>query len=292
MVRAMWSVTATGSRQVVEAAAAVLAALDPAPAQSVTAFELDRFRWRFEALAMDETEARGILRVLGADAPDLDARAGPLPDQDWVAASLEGLPAVRAGRFQVAGGHAAPASARRSFLHIEAGEAFGTGHHGTTWGCLTAFDLLARQRRPQQVLDLGAGAGVLAIAAARVGATRVLATDIDPRATEVAAANARLNRVGVRCITAAGFACASVRAAAPFDLIFANILMKPLIRLAPDIVAALVPGGRLILSGILTTQEPRIRAAYLGRGLIFRRRLRREGWSTLVLLKPPRRWVT
>jgi ribosomal protein L11 methyltransferase len=282
----MWSVTATGSKQVVEAAADALGALDPAPAQSVTAFELDRFRWRFEALAMDEAEARDILRVLAAEAPGLDPRAGPLPDQDWVAASLEGLPAVRAGRFHVAGRHAAPASARRTFLHIEAGEAFGTGHHGTTWGCLTAFDTLARQHRPHRVLDLGAGAGVLAIAAARVGAPRVLATDIDPRATEVAAANARLNKVRVRCVTAAGFARVCVRAAAPFDLIFANILMKPLIRLATDIVSAMAPGGVLIISGILTTQEPRTRAAYLGRGLIFRRRLRKEGWSTLVFLKP------
>jgi ribosomal protein L11 methyltransferase len=184
----------------------------------------------------------------------------------------------------VAGAHALDAvSGGRTRVWIEASEAFGTGHHGTTLGCLMMLEAELRRRRVARVLDVGAGSGVLAIAAAKTGA-KALAVEIDTRAAAIMVENVRNNRVGPRVRVIAGDGAR--HAQAQYDLVFANILMRPLIRLAPTLTRALKPGGTLILSGLLTAQEPLIRLAYEGRRLVLTRRFRREAWSTLVFSRP------
>lgn len=210
----------------------------------------------------------------------------PVPDIDWVTKSLEGLGAVRAGRFIVHGGHQrAAVTPGRIGIQIEAGQAFGTGHHGTTSGCLIMLDRLIARRRPSRSLDLGAGSAVLAIAIAKRARTPVLATDIDPVATRVANANAKLNGVGglVRCETASGLAHRAFSERGPFDLIVANILARPLMVMAPAIARHLAPGGDLVLSGILTRQRRKVLAAYRQAGLRHCRTIERDGWVTLHL---------
>jgi ribosomal protein L11 methyltransferase len=168
-------------------------------------------------------------------------------------------------------------------LRIEAGAAFGTGHHGTTVGCLLAFDQLLKRRRFRRVLDVGCGTGVLAIAAARIGSKVALGTDIDGPSVRIANENAHLNRAKARFVHASGLNDARVRRPAPYDLIFANILAPPLVALAQEIKDALRPGGYAILSGLLRTQERRITAAYVSRGFRLERRIRRDAWSAIVL---------
>ncbi|OLP56548.1 ribosomal protein L11 methyltransferase [Rhizobium rhizosphaerae] len=214
-----------------------------------------------------------------------------LPDLDWVALSLEGLKPVRAGRFLVHGSH--DRDKRRTgdvAIEIDAGQAFGTGHHGTTAGCLEMIDSVMRARRPGRVLDLGTGSGVLAIAARKLAAVPVLATDIDPVATRVARENIRRNGIasGIAVETAAGFQSPAFRRHGPFDLIIANILARPLMRMAPELVAELAPGGSVILSGILAEQRWRVLAAYKGQRLRHLRTLWRNGWVTIHLDKPAR----
>ena len=171
-------------------------------------------------------------------------------------------------------------------LRIEAGAAFGTGHHGTTVGCLLAFDRLLKARRFPRVLDVGCGTGVLAIAAARTGSTVALGTDIDRVSVRIANENATLNRARAQFVHAAGLNDPKVRAHAPYDLVFANILAPPLVALAQDIKGALAPGGTVILSGLLRTQERRVLAAYASKGFRLVRRLHRDAWATLVLRRP------
>jgi ribosomal protein L11 methyltransferase len=194
---------------------------------------------------------------------------------------------VRAGRFFAYGAHdggLAPASTVN--LRIEAGAAFGTGHHGTTVGCLQAFsDLLKAQSFPR-VLDVGCGTGVLAIAAARTGSQVAVGTDLDGPSVRIANENAALNQAGARFVHASGLNDARVRQDAPYDLVFANILAPPLVALAQDIKDALKPGGIAILSGLLRTQERRVFAAYRSRGFRIVRRLHRDAWATLVLKRP------
>ncbi len=209
-----------------------------------------------------------------------------LPDVDWVARSLEGLKPVRAGRFFVHGSHDRH---RRRIgdlaIEIEAGLAFGTGHHGTTAGCLDMIGAVVRRERPANALDLGTGSAVLAIALAKMAHIPVLATDIDPVATKVAAENARLNGVSafVHTATAPGFHHPVFGHAGPFDLIVANILARPLMQLAPRMAAHLTPGGSLILSGILERQRDAVVAAYSAQRFRHVRTLPREGWVTLHL---------
>ena len=209
-----------------------------------------------------------------------------LPDIDWVARSLEGLKPVHAGRFLVHGAH--DRAKRRSgeiAIEIEAGLAFGTGHHGTTAGCLETLEKVVRREHPRNALDLGTGSAVLAIALAKLAHIPVLATDIDPIAVRVAAANARLNRVQalVECVTAPGFHHPIFSARAPFDLIVANILARPLMRLAPEMAAHIALGGSLVLSGILERQRDAVVSAYVGQSFRHVRTLHREGWVTIHL---------
>ena len=210
-----------------------------------------------------------------------------VPDQDWVAKVRRELPPVEAGRFFVYGSHdAALLPKGRIGLLIEAAMAFGTGHHGTTLGCLRAYDwLLDDGQTFNNVLDLGCGTAVLAMSAARMGATNVLASDIDPVAVEVAVANVKANGlVGrVDCVESIGFDAPVVRAGAPFDLIFANILKGPLIELAPDMAAHLTAGGMAILSGLLVEQADDILEVYRAQGLALEAREDLGEWSALTL---------
>jgi ribosomal protein L11 methyltransferase len=230
--------------------------------------------------------AKRVSDCLNAEAISRDVFRENLPNIDWVAKSLEGLKPVRAGRFLVHGRHDRSAiRANDIAIEIEAGQAFGTGHHGTTAGCLQMLDQLARTRPPRNALDLGTGTGVLAIALARVAKCRVLATDIDPIATRVALENAKENGVArfTRFETAPGFGNSCFADEGPFDLIVANILARPLMAMSPRISANLSPGGDVVLSGILTIQRWRVLAAFRIAGLYHRRTIWRGEWVTLHL---------
>ncbi len=209
-----------------------------------------------------------------------------LPDKDWVKHSLEGLAPVVAGRFFLHGSHDRE---RRRYggvpLEIDAGTAFGTGHHGTTAGCLLALDTILKQRKPKRILDLGCGTGVLAIAAAQATKQKTFATDIDQEAVRVTLLNAALNGVGplINGVAAPGLKHSRIACAAPYDLIFANILARPLISLAQGLKSILAPGGNLILSGLTHDQVRWVSAAYRNRGLIRGQTLLMGNWATLTL---------
>tara|TARA_R110002072_G_scaffold10055_3_gene47650 strand:+ start:2943 stop:3803 length:861 start_codon:yes stop_codon:yes gene_type:complete len=221
-------------------------------------------------------------------AGDIAITIEPMPDEDWVRISLEGLKPVDAGRFVLFGAHDRDAiTAGQIGIEIEAGPAFGTGHHGTTRGCLIAFDdMLNAGFDPGTVFDLGCGTAALAIAAAKVlPDADVIASDIDPEAVEESAENCVKNGTpGIECFVAEGLDHAKL-AGREFELIFANILAGPLVDLAPGIANALAPGGRVILSGLLTEQEPWVRAAYESAGLTVHRQPPLEGWECLVATK-------
>ena len=278
-------IVARGPRAAAEAAAGALDA-DPALeglTYSILEEDEDRGLWRIAAYPI-ATEEADRLRAAFAGHPQLTVATEVLADADWLAMALSGLPPVRAGRFFVHGAHdrgRAPPNAVT--LRIEAGAAFGTGHHGTTVGCLLAYDALLKRARFERVLDVGCGTGVLAIAAARTGSRVVLGTDIDPVSARIARENAAINRARAKFLHAAGLDDPRVRAGGPYDLVFANILARPLVSLAQDIRGALRPGGRAVLSGLLRTQARTVRAAYLNRGFRLERRLHRDAWATLVL---------
>jgi ribosomal protein L11 methyltransferase len=243
--------------------------------------------WTVEAIypgPPDKTEIERLAAEAGLTLRMLSI--APLPEIDWVKKSLADLPPIRAGRFFVAGAHdmhKAPGGSLR--LQIEAAQAFGTGSHPTTRGCLLALDALAKRRRIGNALDLGTGSGILTFALARLFPNSVLGTDIDRIAVATARENARINGLShrTRFIAADGLGHPAIAARLPCDLIIANILAGPLKRLARPITAALAPGGVLILSGLLASQEPYVRAAYRAQGLRFRSRHVIDGWATLML---------
>lgn len=284
----MFKLFATGPQALIQRAQDILFDSDPALADAIDAKEETRTLWRLDAFCEFEDDALAARAALAEALPELSVALEAVVDRDWVALSLEGLPPVFAGPFVVAGSHALSAlSPGRKAIVIEAGPAFGTGHHGTTLGCLLAFNRLNRQRRPGRVLDLGTGSGVLAIAAAKSGAHICIGTDIDGDSVRVATENAAKNAAQARThmLHTTGARSPLVRRNAPFDTIFANILARPLVSLSGEIAALLSPGGHAILSGLLNHQEPLVRAAYAGHGLSLVHRIRRDGWSTLVYRK-------
>ncbi len=237
-------------------------------------------------------DAQPDAAALALLAAAFDARpfvVSELPETDWVAHVRRELAPVRAGRFFVYGSHDADRVPENCEpLLIEAAMAFGTGHHGTTLGCLRALETLIGQGvAAERVADIGCGTAVLAMAAARVWRGTILASDIDQVAVEVAEANLRANGMSgqVRCVEAAGFDHPDLQTAAPYDLIFANILKGPLVALAPDLVRHLGSGGRAILSGILNEQAEDVIAAYAACGAGLSSREQIGDWATLVLAK-------
>lgn len=235
----------------------------------------------------EEDEIRVRLEDLFAvDFADLAIEREVLPDIDWIAKSLEGLKPVRAGRFIVHGSHDRDKVRVNDLaIEIEAGQAFGTGHHGTTAGCLEVIDEVVRSRKVRNALDLGTGSGVLAIAVRKLKHIPVLATDIDPVAVRVARENARSNGLieGIEFRVAPGFHSTAFGQYGPFDLIIANILARPLMKMAPQLAAHLGPGGSVILSGILASQRWKVIAAYNGAGLAHVKTIWRNGWVTIHL---------
>ena len=272
----------------------IFESFEPAEAAS-TAFETDDpwpgggRAWLMEAYFGSEPDEEAIRALVAAAADETTARAatfGLTEKRDWVANSLAGLNPVRAGRFLVHGRHdRSRVRTNDVAVEIEAGLAFGTGHHGTTLGCLMHFDRLLKRRRPKRVLDVGCGAGVLAIAAARVLRRKVWLGDIDPVAVAVANANARLNGVGVLCraIVSRGVENGAMREAAPYDLVFANILAKPLRLLAPSLAAVLSAEGDAIVSGLLLVDVPGVLASWRAQGFHLAERIELEGWASLRL---------
>ena len=206
--------------------------------------------------------------------------------RDWVKATLDDLVPVRAGRFIVHGRHhRSSIPPNKLGIEIEAALAFGTGHHGTTRGCLLLLDDVLKAWRPRRVLDVGTGTGVLAIAAAKALRVNLLASDIDPLSVRVARDNARLNASGnwLTTIEATGFSAPQFANRGPFDLVLANILANPLRQMATPMARHLAPSALVILSGLLPHQAQGVVAAYRARGLVLVRQLQIEGWSSLLM---------
>lgn len=252
---------------------------------AVAAFENDAGQWAVEATFAtppDQASIRDLIAAGGSDPAALEF--SEVAEKDWVAASLADLKTVRAGRFLVHGAHH-----RGQFpsnligIEIEAALAFGTGHHGTTRGCLLALDHLLKQRRRARVLDVGTGTGVLAIAAAKVLHTSIQATDIDPVAVRVANANARHNRVATFITNRVADGRRILPWRGPFDVILANIMLGPLTRMAPQLARRLAPGGAIVLSGLMPDQASAAVSAYRSQGLALERRAILENWATLVM---------
>ena len=261
---------------------------DPAET-AVAAFETEDGRtWLLEAYFAhppDEDAIRELARTVVGDAAE-SAQFDTLGRTDWVKASLDGLKPVRAWRFLVHGAHDRPAVRSNDLaIEIDAALAFGTGHHGTTRGCLLALAAELKRRRPRAVLDVGTGTGILAFAAAKALHARVVAGDIDPEAIRTARENARLNGIApwLSFYVGPGVGHAMANRPGHFDLVTANILAGPLRRLAPSIARVLAPDGTLILSGLLVRDVPGVLSAYAAQGLQLRSHSVLEGWATLVL---------
>ena len=275
---------------------------------AVAAFEGTDGRWNVEVHFEEPPDEEAVRRLAEETAGTIDVAFETVAARDWVAASLSELKPVTAGRFTVHGAHdRAEVAPNRIGIEIEAALAFGTGHHGTTRGCLLALDGIVKAKRrglssplpPRAqrvvgrdrgwgVLYIGTGTGVLGIAAAKAMRAPVLASDIDPQAVRIARTTARLNGAApwVACLHAAGLTAPHFRGRAPFGLVFANILLAPLKRLARPMRPLLAPGAYVVLSGLLVTQENAALAAYRPHGVVLTRRIPLGEWVTLVLRRP------
>ncbi|HEY0233738.1 MAG TPA: 50S ribosomal protein L11 methyltransferase [Afipia sp.] len=256
---------------------------------AIAAFEQPDGRWdvtMYFEQPPDEAAIRDMILFAAGKAVADTVTFGTVEAKDWVRSSLEGLVHVNAGRFVVHGQHDSDrVPPNKLGIEIEAALAFGTGHHGTTRGCLVLLNEVLRRRAPKRVLDLGSGTGVLAIAAAKALHRHVLASDIDPRSVEVARENARLNGVSslVETICATGFGSPRFAEQGPFGLVLANILAGPLRKLAPQMAEHLAPSAYVILSGLLPHQATSVVAAYRNNGLKLIRRLQLDGWTSLLM---------
>lgn len=279
--------TTLPDRDRAEALSELLEELDPAP-YGVGVFEIEdgSERWEVGSYFLDAPDETGLALIAAAHGAEPFV-VSELPDVDWVAHVRRELAPVAAGRFFVHGGHDADKVPDDVIpLLIEAAMAFGTGHHGTTLGCLSALDALERGGlQARRVADIGCGTAVLAMAAAKLWPGTMIASDIDPVAVETAAANVVANGLDGRviCLQAAGFDHPRLIEAAPFDLIFANILMGPLILLAPDMAEHCAESGHVILSGILNEQADAVMDAYVANGFSQVSRNEFGDWTTLVL---------
>jgi len=242
----------------------------------------------------DEASLRSLVAVAAGKAASRSLSIEPVAATDWVAQSLADLKPVRVGRFLVHGAHdRAKLRANDIGIEIEAALAFGTGHHGTTRGCLQVFADLAKRRRFQRALDVGTGSGILAIAAARLLHAHITASDIDGRAIVTARGNARINRATplLAFVRASGTTARAITSAAPYQLIFSNILLGALTRLAVPLRRLTAPGARIVLSGLLPNHANAALAIYRAQGLVLEKRITLDGWVTLVMhrkTKPPR----
>ena len=260
-------------------------------ALSVSRPYLDAPFWVIEGFfdsAPDHAFVKSALEVAHEGDAPLDFEIIDHGKRDWLAENRASFPALHIGRFWIYGAHIEqdpPLGAKK--LHVEAAEAFGSGTHPTTEGCLRALDGLLQKKRVRSVLDLGAGSAILAMAVAKAQPrTSIIASDIDPVATRTASANRRLNHIAphiMHCVTSKGFAHRKLHQSAPYDLLIANILAGPLKAMAGDIKGHLAPDGCLILSGLLQSQEPLIISSYRARGLVVRKKIHIDEWSCLVL---------
>ena len=282
-----------GDRDLARTVAGALQNLIDPPPEALSVFEADGSEtsgpWRITAYYHVAPELEGLRQTLQqiVDAEIPTPRLDAVPDLNWVALSQAALPAVRAGRFWIFGAHDRHKVPQGpGAILIEAGEAFGTAHHATTYGCLLAIDRLTRAQRFRDVLDLGCGTGVLAIAVARAQPqAHILASDIDASSVDVARGNIAINRSGgrIRAVCAEGLEHRALRGRGRYDLLIANILAAPLILLAKDIARSVRQGGVVVLSGLLTPQAHELVANYRAARFMVQDHIRFAGWSTLVL---------
>ncbi|MGL5167885.1 MAG: 50S ribosomal protein L11 methyltransferase [Afipia sp.] len=282
---------AIGDEHVASRVVDIITETYPSHDLAIAAFEGPGGRWDITmhfAKPPDRDIIHALVTTTAGEAAAKSIVFSTVETKDWVKASLADLVPVSAGRYIVHGSHDRDRIPPNKIgIEIEAALAFGTGHHGTTRGCLLLLDQVLNQRTPKRVLDLGSGTGVLAIAAAKSLRRHVLASDIDPRSVVVARENAKLNGVGnlVESICAIGFQSPRFAANGPFALVLANILANPLRRLAPPLAAHLAPKAFVILSGLLPHQANSVVAAYSDAGVKLIKRLQIDGWSSLLMQK-------
>ena len=282
----MYQVSVFGTRAEVERISEAMDSVESPPSTDMR--EHKRGQWMIDIFEDDRIKAGAYAGIIELLLPRRTAIIKKLPETNWVAKSYENLPPVTAGNFIVAGSHVKPKVRTGQIpLLIEAGLAFGTGHHGSTLGCLKALELVMRRSQPKRVLDIGTGTGVLAIASLLSGSKLALGTDLSTDSVSVATENARKNYVAnkFKAYKANGINTVQIRRLAPYDLVFANILANPLIQLVPRISKVTAAGGAIILSGLLNYQESVVKSAFVSQGNIVFNRIRLQGWSTLLVQK-------
>ena len=283
----LFQLTLTGDRNTAECAERALEAGSPSPI-AISRFDNGGV-WTLEVLYGEPPGREDIGKLLAGAlgrVPPFDLAL--LPERDWVAESLKGLKPVHAGRFLIHGSHDREIAVREPLaIEIEAGAAFGTGHHATTLGCLIALGDLARTARRPRVLDIGTGTGVLAIAAAKLWKQPLMASDIDPVAVAVARDNARLNDVAtlLTAVCAGTLDDPRIQHRAPYDVVIANILAGPLISLAAPVARISSHCSKIVLSGLLQEQSRAVLAVWRTHGFVRRRHYLIDGWETLVLAR-------